>query len=148
MIIHLGVVDIPYASPPETNDKGYRKSGTQTTGDVAEWLEEKYHVMENFADHDMDNISASVANSLAGSLETYMQSGRMPKDPFAGGMQKIEASFRDFLDKEVIATLGVQGVPTGAALKGVNHRKKSKKGKRRPSFIDTGLYQKSFKAWT
>jgi len=44
-------------------------------------------------------------------------------------------------------TLGYPGVPTRAALMGVNSRLKKRRGKRRPSFRDTGLYQASFMAW-
>ena len=39
------------------------------------------------------------------------------------------------------------GVPTGAAKKGVNHRLKIRRGKRRPSFIDTGILRTNFVSW-
>lgn len=147
VIIHLGVVDVPYSNPAQTKPNGKRQSGTQTTGDVAQWLEDKYEVIQNFADHDMQNITDAIANATAGAMQTFMQRGSMPKAPLAPAMSAIQRDFRQFLDNETIATMGVSGVPTAAALKGVNHRKKSKKGARRPSFIDTGLYQKSFIAW-
>lgn len=147
MIIHLGVVDVPYSNAAQTKPNGKRLSGTQTTGDVAQWLEDKYEVMGKFVEHDMPNITREVENALAGALTTFHQRGTLPDNPLLGAMDKIGVSFRDFLDKEVIAGMGVAGVPTAAALSGVNHRKKAKKGARRPSFIDTGLYQSSFRAW-
>lgn len=147
MIIHLGVMDVPYSNPAETKPGGGRRSGTQTTGDVATWLEEKYEVIAHYAEYDMDNITREIGNAYAGSLETFMQRGVMPKAPLAPAMGAIQRNFRQFLTEEKIATMGVSGVPTAAAIAGVNHRKKAKKGARRPSFIDTGLYQKSFLAW-
>lgn len=147
MIIHLGVVEVPYSNPAETKPNGKRRSGTQTTGDVATWLEEKYEVMQHFVDDDMPNITNAVGNAYAGALETFMQRGTMPKAPLQPAMETLRRDFRKFLDEGKIETMGVSGVPTAAALNGVNHRKKAKKGARRPSFIDTGLYQKSFIAW-
>jgi hypothetical protein len=50
-ILHLGVVDIPYV------DASRKKSATATTGQVAGWLEDKYHPMEVFvALHGQDVI--------------------------------------------------------------------------------------------
>lgn len=148
-ILHLGVVDVPYTNAPEEKPGGGRKSGTQTTGDVAEWLEEKYGVMQHYVDWDIQNIEKNVEDSLAGALETFMQSGRPPKDPYASATTKMERNFRTYLDTNVPATQGIPGVPTAASLARVNHRKKSKKAaKVRPSFIDTGLYRRSFKVWS
>ena len=67
--------------------------------------------------------------------------------PFAAGESQIENRFKQFLSLREVEKLGIPGVPTKAALAGVSHRFKGKKGGRRPSFIDTGLYQASFKAW-
>jgi len=48
-----------------------------------------------------------------------------------------------------VEKLGIPGVPTKAALRGVNHRLKHPYRRRgaRPSFVDTSLYMSSFKAW-
>jgi len=58
MKLHLGVHDHPYVG----------KSGV-TTGDVAEWLEGKYHVMEVFAGTYIDEISDAMADNVAGAIE-------------------------------------------------------------------------------
>jgi hypothetical protein len=52
--------------------------------------------------------------------------------------------------KQEIESMGLRGVPTKAALKGINHRLRHpyrKSNPRRPSFVDTGLYVASFRAW-
>jgi len=58
-------------------------------------------------------------------------------------VMNIESMFRNFLDKREIEGMGVPGVPTQAALLGLG-RNKSKRGQRRPSFVDTQLYKRSF----
>ncbi len=68
--------------------------------------------------------------------------------PFKSGLEKMKVLFVQFLDDREIEHLGIPGVPTKAALDGVQSKFKLFKGERRPSFIDTGLYQQSFKAWT
>jgi len=134
-VIHLGVSDIPYAE------------GTQTTGDVAEILEDKYHVMQVFYEQHKEDVAADLESSLAGQLENMMAGAPPPNKPFGSAESAIEDRFHRFLSEGEIEKLGYPGIPTQAALSGVNHRLKSKKGSRRPSFIDTSLYLNSFVAW-
>lgn len=137
MTLHLGVVDVPYAD----------KSGT-STGDVAGYLETKYHVMEHFYELNDEKIAAKLADSLAGQLENLLAGAPTEGvQPYAEAESAIDAEFRQFLALDVLASYGYPGIPTKAALAGVNHRLKAKKGAGRPSLIDTGLYQGSFKAW-
>ncbi|EJC5177426.1 DUF1353 domain-containing protein [Salmonella enterica] len=42
---------------------------------------------------------------------------------------------------------GTEGVPTARALEGISKRFKNRKGEPRPSFIDTGMFQASMRAW-
>lgn len=150
--LHLGVLDIPYNEAPEA---GAEKvvSGTQTTGDVAGWLENRYDIMQTFFDNHAQQIADDLTNSLAGALETILMGGPRSPNPFASGTEKVETAFRKFLDDEEMNghTRLYDGktypVPTGAATRGVNHRLKIKRGPPRASFIDTGLYQSSFRAW-
>jgi hypothetical protein len=146
--IHLGVVDIPYqqfSMGPTRNGKVEH----QTTGDVAEWLEDRYGVMEHFVDLHGDEIAKSIESSLAGALESLATGAPARLNPFGTAMSDIETLFKfTYLDKEEITKTGAQGVPTAAAKKGVNHRLKLNKGPKRPSFIDTGQYQATMKAWT
>jgi hypothetical protein len=164
MKLMLGVVDIPYSKfsingPKKVSQAKRGKKNqpikaeegagpTQTTGMIADILEHKYGVMQGFVDLHMPDIAHSLENSMAGALESMMMGAPATLDPFGSAMGEIEASFKEqYLQKEEITGTGADGVPTQAAVDGVNHRMKGKRGERRPSFIDTGLYQASFKAW-
>lgn len=145
LTLHLGVIDVPYAQRPSPKATKV-VSGTQTTGDVATWLENRYGVMAFYYRTHAADVAKLLEESLKGSLETMMLGGPSGNDPFAEATSEIEKSFRHFLDAKEMN--GQPGVPTQASLNGVDHRKKSNKGvPGRPSFIDTGLYQSSFKSW-
>lgn len=162
-ILRLGVIDLPYVdreSPAQQNARvrRERKSGnverstsTVTTGDVAEILEEEYHVMEVFFEATQTDIGDYLAESLAGALETVLQQrpGSLGPDPYKAAEAPIKERFDDFIANGEIEALGIKGVPTKAAIDGVNHRLKrpyAKSNPRRPSFVDTGLYLASFAA--
>lgn len=139
--LHLGVADMPYGGSEE---------GT-TTGEVAAILEERYQVIETFYDRHGDAVADALRDAMAGALESRL-SGAPVNNPFAGGETRIEEMFRKYLsDREVEQPArGIRPytIPTMAAVLGVSHRFKGKKsGGRRPSFVDTGLYQSSFRAW-
>ena len=149
MILHLGVIDVPYAT-----------EGT-STGDVAEILEKQYSVMGNFADLHADEIQELVEISFAEAVENVLAG--MPAQiakPMNQAADDIKNLFTTYLNDEEIAGTGQDGVPTQAALDGVRTSLKMKKeikniktyrsrvrGTRRPSFVDTGMYRNSFKAW-
>ena len=143
--LNLGIIDVPYT------DHDGDASGT-ATGDIAGWLEEKYHIMRIFYEMHSDEIADYISGEVEGQLENILVGGRTTdgvlKINIDGAMGNIESRFRKFLDAREMEGVGYPGVPTKAALDGINHRFKNPyTGKRRPSFIDTGLYQKSFKAW-
>ena len=136
-IVHFGVVDVAYTE----------KGKSTTTGDVAEILEDKYSVMQTFIDlHEKD-----IGNELADQLMGLLESARMgaPVDMSKVMFPKVDAMFRDYLDRgEWEKQKG--NMPTKVAQAGVSHRKKRpyvKENPARPSFIDTGLYQSSFRTW-
>ncbi len=150
--LHLGVIDIPYANAPKKNQRRAGTAGTQTTGDVAEWLEADYHVMEIFFEAHRDDIAVDLEDSLAGALESALMGAANlgTFDPTGHAMSQIEDRFKNFLLSREIENIGVPGVPTQAALQGINHRLRHpyrRSNPRRPSFIDTGLYESSFKSW-
>jgi hypothetical protein len=165
VVIHLGVAEFPYsydaAEPrPRARRRKRRLAGlmghddtpvrqASTTGDVAQILEDKYGVMSTFVLLHEPEIADFLANGLAGSLETIIQGGPPPANPFAGGESAVEQSFRTFLDSKEIESTGIPGVPTMAAQRGVSHRFKHPYAKRepRPSFIDTGTYSSAFRVW-
>lgn len=133
----FGEVRIPYDN----------KSGTANTVDVAKILEAKYGLFTAFYTRHETDIKALLIDSLEGALENLHAGGIAPADPFASSMQKLQGMFRQFLYTGEIERMGIEGVPTQAALDGVNHRKKTKKGARRPSFIDTGTLELAFRSW-
>jgi hypothetical protein len=150
MKLHLGVVDTPYSGAPR-GKRAKLKSGNQTTGDVAEILEDNYKVMERFVELHGDEIAKSLEESVAGGLDSIL-TGQAPLtiDVFGDAMGEIETMFRTMLDTKELERQGYPGIPTHqAALRGVDHRKKHPYAKRppRPSFVDTSLYSSSFKAW-
>ncbi len=151
MILHLGVVDIPYAQAPRRNQRKAGTAGTQTTGDVAGWLETRYHVMEIFVEVKREDIAADIEGALQGALESVLMGAGSFNvvDPSGAAMSAIEDRFKTFLSMKEIESVGVPGVPTMAAQRGVNHRLKHPYRRRaaRPSFVDTALYQASFKSW-
>ncbi|HHE5967920.1 TPA: hypothetical protein ACPE2G_000286 [Citrobacter braakii] len=131
---HLGVIDLPY------------EDENTTTGDVAEYLEEKYQIMQTFFDRYGNDIADLMSKDLAASLENMFAGAPPPKDPLAESMSKVHDLFVGFLDNTEMN--GLPGVPTRRALEGISKRFKSGKGpKPRPSFIDTGTYQGAMRAW-
>jgi hypothetical protein len=149
MILHLGVIELPYVDAPTPGRKRSRKrrASTVTTGDVAGWLENRYGVMQAFATVHEKDVAADLEKSVVGALESFMLGAPAQLDPFGSATSSIEDRFKQFLSTREVETVGIPGVPTQAALMGINRRLKSGRGPRRPSFIDTSLYQSSFKAW-
>lgn len=134
----FGEVKVPYDN----------KSGTSDTVAVAKILEAKYGLFSAFYRRYEDQIKALLIDSLEGVLENLHAGGVAPADPFASSMQRLQALFRNFLLTAEVERMGIEGVPTQAALKGISHRTKSKKyGHRRPSFIDTGTMELAFRSW-
>lgn len=150
MKLVLGVLDVAYSDASGT--------GATTTGDVAEILEARYHVMETFFELRREKIAAILADSMASHIQNLVSGGFAKRaDPSASltyeGDQKIETEFRAFLSANEMGQLMAKfgGVLSAAALAGVNHRKKNpnaKTNKARPAFIDSGLYQTSMRAWS
>jgi hypothetical protein len=161
MILHLGVADLPYSTPESAPRKPPKKPGKRprksigksgevmTTGDVAEILEAKYHVIEHFAQLHEGDIAHALENSMQGALESVLMGAPVSQDIFGSATSEIEDAFRKMIDSKELDTIGYPGIPTAAAEKGVSHRFKRPYVRRpaRPSFQDTGLYETSFKSW-
>jgi len=125
-------------------------SGAQTTGDVADILEAKYHVMEIFYEENQQVIANAIGEAITDAMDMIMDRGEIPASIFpAEGIGDIQESFTRFINERIMD--GIQpGVPTKAAQKGVNHRLAhpyAKGNPERPSFKDTGEYMQSFRAW-
>jgi len=151
LTLHLGVIYVPYSGRPLTAGKPRRtarRAATQSTGDVAEILESKYGIMQQFFAIHAADIATEMENGLVGSLESLLQGAPPSGNPFASATAAIETRFKQFLAQRELDGK-VPGVPTKAALAGVSHRFNQPYAQRasRPSFIDTGAYQANFKAW-
>ena len=142
----LGVVDIPYVNAPGKRKK--ISAGLQTTGQIAQILEDKYGIMQHFVDAHGDEIIADLENGLGGALETLLMGGTPNDDLYAAAAAKIEERFRLFIDSKEMDRMGVPGVPTKASLIGIRSRFKNRRDPGRPSFDDTGLFSNSFKFWS
>lgn len=148
LFLHFGVIDIPYAEAPKKHARKV-KPGTQTTGDVAGWIEEKYGLFETFAELHMDDVIApALEDSIEGAFEDLLAGAPFGANIFGSAESKITEAFQVSLDKREYDGL-IDGVATAAAERGVNHRLKRPYRKRapRPSFIDTGLLQVNSRAW-
>ena len=141
VVLHIGVLEQVYRTATA-------KAGAITTGDVASILEAKYGLFSAFYKSREQSIADNMALSMKGALEALVMGHRV--DPWGAGTQNIQKEFRDFISTKEAERVGLPGVPTKAALKGVNHRLKHpyRKGNpRRPSFRDTGLMSASCRAW-
>jgi hypothetical protein len=140
MRLHLGVLDLLY------------ENGGKSTGDVAQLLENRYHILEIFAEEaGGDVISKVFEHSAQDAIEDLI--GGAPVSVISltlAGEEEIATATRIFIDQRELDGV-VPGVPTKAARKGVNHRLKhptSRNNPERPSFRDTGTYQAALRAWT
>lgn len=165
-ILHLGVLDIPYAYTQVAEKKTKKRAGkksrkvtlSQTTGDVAEILEAKYGLMETFFEVYEEKIVKLLTDSVAGALESFLSGSQswngahtasLQNDPYAAGAQQINELFKQFILSGEAERISIPGTPTKAALRGVSHRKAHPyaKHERRPSFYDTGMYVDHFVSW-
>jgi hypothetical protein len=163
MKLQLGFEDIPYAQRYSAESpilasikKRVARKQTQaqqsygqgkTSGEVAAEIEKKYSLVEVFYGLEEDFVIQNFEESYANSLDLGMwgQSWDVAWDP-----SPLEGKFRRSLSQRRFDGI-IKGVPTKASLAGVSHLRRDpfKKGaSQRPSFINTGLYQRSFRAWT
>jgi hypothetical protein len=115
--------------------------------DVAKILQEEYGLFQAFFDANGQEIADAYAESLNHSLNRMLE-GKRVANVFSEANSKTQGLFYDFINSAQVETMGIFGVPTGAALKGIKHRKKNPNtGERRPSFLDTGILRNNFRAW-
>lgn len=132
MIIHLGEVVIPYAE------------GGIDTGGVAEILEEKFGVMQVFADQNEEFIAGVIEAGIANALDNIEMGAPLGADLFAGAMAKIENRFHEYIDS------GEHGIKTKSmqnALSGTRKKRQYRKVTGKTAFFDTGAYYRNFHAW-
>lgn len=136
--LHLGVIDVPY-------------NNGASTGSVAVRLENEYGILEYFTHVKADEIAKELEKDLVDFIDDSLSGMAIHSEPFASSCNKIESMFRRALTEQFMDGSNFSGrpVPTMASLSGISHRFKGKKNRRgvRPSFVDTGTYRQSFKAW-
>lgn len=150
-VLNLGVVDVGYTD----------SEGSVTTGDVAGWLEDRYHIMRTFLELNEGFIGQCLIDAASGAIESIAQGRPVPglnaelntrldaRQLFGSSVnERIEERFRDFLDAGEMNRYLPPTQQSQAAAQGINHRKKNPNtGQGRQAFIDTGLYQAAFRAW-
>lgn len=157
-VLRLGVIDIPYANASEETGKQRSarlrkgktapkmKSESITTGDVAEILEAKYHPIEIYWELHGQAVADKMTEGLVGAMENLLSGAPLGGSPFAEAEEHIDSGYKEFINSGELDRLGYPGLPTKAAIKGVSHRFKKKRGGQRPSLVDTGLYVAAFKS--
>lgn len=139
-----------------------------TTYSVGKQLEERYGLFSLFYTAHQQDIADLLAKDAAIGFD-MMEKG-LPvsvKEVFAVSGETITDKMHNFLSTQEIERVaekyGEYGIPTKAALEGINTRtvngktprkvrkgqkfKKVLTGVRRPSFIDTGIFEASLKGW-
>jgi len=160
MKLQLGFEDIPYAAryskqSPLTATVKKRKPKTlspiqqaygqgKTVGEVAKDIEKKYGVVETFYNLEENYIVDNLERSFKDSIEIGIMKGSWD---VAWDPTPLQGKFRRSLTGRRFDGL-IRGVPTRAATRGISHlRRKPTTSVPRPSFVNTGLYMRSFKAW-
>ena len=154
MKLHLGVIEVPEIEG--------------TTYTMGQDLEKRYGLFSMFYNANQQEIADLIAKDAVIGLE--MAEKGMPisvKSVFAVSGETITDKMHNFLTSQeverVAGKYGEEGIPTKAALEGINTRtangkapkrvrkgqkfKKVVTGVRRPSFIDTGIFERSLKGW-
>lgn len=160
--LSLGVIDVPYANPDTSPARSARQIKHSkrndaraafgaaevhgTTGEVAQLLEDRYHVMEIFAEEHLPDIATIIEVQYGSMLEDVLSGMTPQSNSSIAAMGQITDLFHKFIDSREMD--GIQpGVPTAASLKGINHRllhPYAKGNPQRPSFKDTGTYEDHF----
>jgi hypothetical protein len=121
----------------------------KTTVEVAAEIEARFHVVETFWDLEENGIVEMLEDALADDIEDVMAMSKVSRKGISvKETDKIESRFRQNLTARKYDGV-ISGVPTKASLRGVSHLRQNPYAARnsRPSFLDTGMYSRSFRAW-
>jgi hypothetical protein len=157
----MGFVNTPYTAQTiarpvtsaklEENRKRRRGfSKTMTAEKVAKILNSKYNILELFYGMYEKEINDIISSNFGQVASNMLSAGRelnkVSKKNLQPGMQEIVGMFRSFIDNEEMN--GRPGIPAQASLMGIRHRRGHRiRHGSRPSFVDTGIYKASFRAW-
>ena len=150
--INLGFESFPYTTKSSRTRaklgkgariaKGYGEG--KTSAEVAKELEDRYELVSTFYLGEEDELSFALEDFYGEAIEAVLMGKPPKKIPSDELTKKIEEAFRQYLQNEE------HGIKTEAARRGVSHllpKPYSRRNPPRPSFIDTGLYMQSFRAW-
>ena len=105
--------------------------------------------MDVFWEEHQGAIIGAFEKTMLGAIENLGAGAPAGNNALAEAGGDIETLFHKFISNQEMD--GMQpGVPTKAALAGVNHRLAhpyAKANPARPSFRDTGMYLQSFRSW-
>lgn len=163
MKLNFGVIETPYRYDKQKlskKGKPLKKKITVekavTTFEVAGFIEKKYSLLEVFFRENERYIKDQLTESLEKAIEAVMSGAPPTFDPFGRATANIETLFKVQLSSNAF-DWKIPGVPTAASGRvfglrwgGVNHRLAHPyawTNPPRPSFIDTGIFQSSFKVW-
>ena len=153
--LNLGVIVVP-----EPNENGK---------DIDSWqlgveLETRYGLFSNFYKLHQKDINTDIENALNLATKALIE-GKTPERAmayFSSAGDAITHKLHNFISLREIENMGIPGVPTQAALEGLTLRTKTGKvikrvrkgmkykqviGERRPSFMYSGVFESSLKAW-
>ena len=136
MKLMLGFESLPYTGTSKIVRGKYQKSygRGKTTTDISEMLEEHFKVVDAFFAVEEDYIIDLIEEQAAMDLDKVMMMQTVSKEGFSfTETDKIEARFRNDLTQRKLEML------TG--------RTKAADKEGRPSFVKSGLYRRSFRAW-
>jgi hypothetical protein len=146
--LHFGVNDVPYSGQLASkqqrrltrSQRGYSRN--KTTGQVMNYLEAKYSLIEAFIEQEHELITSILEKAAVNALKNDA-----PMTVPASDLRKLESKFKDDIINQNFD--GLPGVPVKAAIAGVSHKYMHPFAKRasRASFIDTDLFRRNFKVW-
>jgi hypothetical protein len=155
--LHMGFINTPYTNETSTapmrssklEERRKRKRGfsrTMTAEKLANILENKYNIVTVFNEVHEEDIKKLIENGFKEVAEHMIatrktgETTHQMKNLMKPYTTQIERMFRNFLDNEEMNGL-VEGVPTAVSVTGRRGRRPG------PSFIRTGIYKASFRAW-
>jgi hypothetical protein len=133
--IEIGVADIPY---PE---------GDGSTSDTANTLEKQYKIFSTYVEFCNKEITQFIENEIVDLINAKIENKIVDTKFLEPTAKNIEVHFKYQIASQAIEQMGLRNVPTQAALRGYSWRQKKFTGGRRASFVDTGLFLNSIRAW-
>ncbi len=122
----------------------YDYNPKKTASEVADALENRFHLLSSFAEYKEEEIAEILAEGMERVIAELFETGENPGlAHVADGVQPLFSDFIKLYEAESV----IEGTPTKRALAGYKSLQRPHKGPRRPSFFDTGTLVDNFRAW-